>query len=258
MLIFVSGVFLGQEAAQGQVYQQMEGFVGADTALQLQDIIRNASLTNKGTFAAIIGGVFLIVGATTVFAEIQDSINMIWDVKAKPKKGLLKLIKTRVLSFSMIVSLGFLLLVSLAISTVLDAINSRLIAYFPDVTVVVFYILNMVITIVVITTIFAVIYKVLPDGKIRWKDIWRGAVFTAILFILGKLGISLYISKANIGSTYGAAGSLVILLLWVYYSTIILYIGAAFTKSYAVRYGRGIKPAKYAVEVKTIAIEKDP
>lgn len=255
LIISLSGIFLGKEAVEGQVYTQLEGFLGNDTASQLQEIIKKATLSGKGTMAAVVGGVTLLIGATTVFAEIQDSINTIWGLKPKPKKGWVKMLQNRFLSFSVIVSLGFLLLVSLAVTSVIDLLSDRLQAAFPDITVVIFYILNQLITLTIITLIFGVIFKVLPDAKIKWRDIFWGAVVTALLFMLGKFGISFYISKSDVGSTYGAAGSLVVLLLWAYYSAIILYFGAEFTKAYAVRYGSEIHPNDYAVTMKEVVVE---
>jgi membrane protein len=208
MIISLAGLFLGREAVEGKIYGQLAGFVGADTAAQLQEIIKNASLAGKSKIAAIIGGITLLIGATTVFAEIQDSINTIWRLKPKPKKGWLKMIQNRFLSFSVIASLGFLLLVSLGITALVEGLSERLRASFPEVTVVVFYIINLVLTLIVVTSIFAVIFKVLPDADIKWKDVWAGAIATALLFILGKFAISFYISKSEVGSTYGAAGSL--------------------------------------------------
>lgn len=255
MLISLCGLFLDREAVEGEVFSVLQGFVGNDTAMQLQEIIKNASLTGKSTVAAIIGGIMLLIGATTVFAEIQDSINTIWGLKAKPKRGWLKILKNRFLSFSVIISLGFLLLVSLGISGVIEGISVRLQARYPDVTVVVFYIINLILTFVISGIIFAVIFKVLPDAKIRWRDVFAGALVTTLLFMLGKFGISLYISQTNVGSTYGAAGSLVVLIVWIYYSSIILYLGAEFTKAYAVAYGADIHPSDYAVTTKEVEVE---
>jgi len=255
VIISLCGLFLGREAIEGKVYSTLTGFVGSDTAAQLQEIIKNASIAGKSKIAAIIGTITLIVGATTVFAEIQDSINGIWGLKPKPKRGWLKMLQNRFLSFSVIISLGFLLLVSLGVTTIIDGFSERLRAHFPEVTVVVFYIVNLVITLAVTGLIFGVIFKVLPDAEIRWKDVAAGAIATAILFMLGKFGISFYISKSNVGSTYGTAGSLVVLLLWVYYSSIILYFGAEFTKAYAVEYGSEIHPNHYAVTTKVVEVE---
>lgn len=255
VIISLCSIILGREAIEGQIYTQLESFVGSDTAAQLQQIIRNASLQGKSTLAAILGGIILLIGATTVFAEIQDSINMIWGLKPKPKRGWLKMLQNRLLSFSVIISLGFLLLVSLAISGIIDAFSRRLAEAYPDVTVIVFYIINILLTFFITTVIFGVIFKVLPDAQIKWKDVRAGAITTAVLFMLGKFAISFYIGKSNIGSTYGTAGSLVVLLLWVYYSSIILYFGAEFTKAYAVQYGEPIHPNSYAVTTKQVEVE---
>ncbi len=257
VIISLCGIFLGQEAAQGQVYNQLAGFLGKETALSLQEMIQKAAIGNKGTIAFIIGAVTLLVGATTVFADIQDSINMIWGLKPKPKRGWLKILQNRFLSFSVIISLGFLLLVSLGVTSVLDGFSERLQARFNDVSVVVFYILNQIVTLAVISTIFGVIFKVLPDAIIKWRDVALGAMVTAVLFMLGKFGISFYIGSSDVGSTYGAAGSLIVILLWTYYSSIILYFGAEFTKAYAVKYGSEIHPAHYAVTTKEVEIETE-
>jgi membrane protein len=246
VIIFLCSMILHREAVEGTVYSHIRGFIGSDAAKQIQDIIKNASVTGKGGFAATIGIITLLIGATTVFGEIQDSINGIWGLKPKPKAGWFKLVKDRLLSFGLIATLGFLLLVSLGATAVVEAIGNRLKNAFPNVTVVIFYIINLVLTIGVTTALFAVIFKVLPDAKIKWKDIWPGAIATSILFLLGKFAISFYISKSNVGSTYGAAGSLVILLVWVYYSSIILYFGAEFTKTYALKKGARIVPTEYA------------
>ena len=255
VIISLCGIFLGREAVEGKIYNQLSGFVGADTAAQMQEIIKNASLAGKSKLAAIVGGITLLVGSTTVFAEIQDSINGIWGLKPKPKKGWLKLIKNRFLSFSVIVGLGFLLLVSLGLSSIIDLFSQYLSNRFPQVTLVVFYLINVLITLAITSLIFGVIFKVLPDATIRSKDVVAGALATGVLFMLGKFGISFYISKSNVGSTYGAAGSLVVLLLWVYYSSLILYFGAEFTKAYAVKYGAAIHPNQYAVTTKIIEVE---
>jgi len=255
LIISLCGLFFGREAVEGKIYGQLAGFVGSDTAAQLQGIIKNAAITGKSHVAVIIGAITLLVSATTVFAEIQESINMIWGLKPKPKRGWLKFIQNRFLSFSVIASLGFLLLVSLAITAIIDGFSARLRASFPEVTVVIFYIINVAITLAVISTIFAVIFKVLPDAKIKWKDVIAGAIATTLLFMLGKFAISFYISKSNVGSTYGTAGSLVVLLLWIYYSSFILYFGAEFTKAYAIKYGSEIHPTEYAVTTKTVEVE---
>jgi membrane protein len=255
VIIYLASFFYGRESIEGEIYGQLNGFIGSDAAAQVQEIIKNATITGSG-IAAIIGVVTLLIGATGVFAEIQDSINTIWGLKPKPKLGLAKLIQSRLLSFGLIGSLGFLLLVSLAATAVVEGIGARLKAMFPDVGVVLFYIVNLLLTLGVVTVLFAVIFKVLPDAKIKFKDVWPGAIATSLLFLLGKFAISFYISQSNIGSTYGTAGSLVVLLVWIYYSSIILYFGAVFTKEYAVQYGAEIRPNHYAVVVKDVQVEQ--
>ncbi|MEO6490773.1 MAG: YihY/virulence factor BrkB family protein [Ferruginibacter sp.] len=255
VIISLAGLLLGKEAATGKIYSVLQGFLGNDTAAQLQEIITKASISNTTSIAAVISIITLLIGATTVFAEIQDSINGLWGLKAKPKRGWLKMLQNRFLSFSVIVSLSFILLISLGITGAIEGLSERLKRIFPDTAVVLFYILNLVLTLVISMVIFAVIFKVLPDAKIKWRDVLSGAFMTAILFIAGKFGISLYISQTKVGSTYGAAGSLVILLVWVYYSSIILYLGASFTKVYAVKYGSEIRPNSYAVTTKQVEVE---
>ena len=249
-------MFFGRDAVEGRIFSQLEGFVGHDTAVQLQSIIQHAAISGKSTFATILGVILLIVGASSVFAEMQESINMIWGVKPKPKSGLKAFLKNRLLSFSIIVSLSFLLLVSLGIATIVEIFGSHLKSIFPGLSVFVIYTVNLVITLSITLFIFAVIFKILPDANFRWKDVMTGALATTLLFLVGKFGISFYISKSSIGSTYGGAGSLIVLLLWVYYSAMILYFGAEFTKFYAIRFGDEIKPAEYAVTVRQIEEEK--
>lgn len=255
VIVSVCSIFFGREAIEGTIYGQIESFVGHDAAIQLQEIIKNAAIGGKGKVAAIIGIATLLIGATSMFAEMQDSINMIWGLKPKPKAAWLILIRNRLLSFGVIASLGFLLLVSLGISGLIEALSNRLRDHFAGITVVAFYIINLIITFGVISSLFAVIFRVLPDAKIKWKDVMAGAIATAFLFMIGKFAISFYVSKSNVGSTYGTAGSLVILLVWIYYSSIILYFGAEFTKAYAVKYGSRIIPNEYTVTAKTVEIE---
>ena len=230
--------------------------LGEKAALQIQEIISNATISGRN-FTALIGFVTLLVAATSVFAGIPDSINMIWKLRVKPERGWKAIVRSRLLSFSLIVSLGFLLLVSLIINSLLEGLMERIEILFPNFKVAVLYIINLVITFLVTTSLFAIIFKVLPDAIIQWKDVITGAMFTAILFMMGKFGITLYIRNSNIGSSYGTAGSLVILLLWVYYSSIILYFGAEFTKSFAVKFGAKIKPNQYAVTYHLVSIETE-
>lgn len=247
VVISLSGWFYGQEAVQGKLYGQIRGLIGSEAAVQVQEIIKNIQHSGGGLIGTIVGAVVLFLGATGIFTEIQDSINWIWSLRAKPKRGLVKLVINRMLSFSLVVSLGFLLLVSLVASALMDLLNERLTRMFPDTMVVLIYIVNLCLVFVVISVLFAVIFKVLPDGKIKWKDAFIGSSFTAVLFLIGKSAIGLYLGNSSLGATYGAAASVVIILTWVYYTSIILYFGAEFTKIYALEYGGGIVPNNTAV-----------
>lgn len=249
ILISAASIFYGKEAIQNKVFEEINGFVGNEAALQIQETIKQITLTQDSTFAIIIGLITLFIGATGVFIEIQDSINQIWRVKAKPKKGWKKMIVNRVLSFSMIISLGFLLIVSLVINGLILALSERLSRYFPETTIWAVGIINMGITFFVIAALFGIIFKYLPDVKISWKDVRVGAIFTAVLFTIGRFLIGLYIEKVGPGSAYGAAGSLIVILVWVYYTSAILYFGAEFTQVYAECYGGKIRPAPYAVHI---------
>ncbi|MCY7349248.1 MAG: YihY/virulence factor BrkB family protein [Cytophagaceae bacterium] len=258
IIISLCGLFFGREAVQGQIYGQIRGLVGESSAVQIQELIKNAELSNQSGFAAVIGVVILLIGATGVFAEIQDSINSIWSLKAKPKKSWLKYLINRLLSFSMIVSIGFLLLVSLVVSTALDFSSDYLQRYFSDAAVYLFYVINYVVVLAIISLLFAIIFKVLPDGYLRWRDALIGAAFTAVLFVVGKLLIGLYLGSSGVSSTYGAAGSIILILLWVYYTAAILYFGAEFTKVYAEKFGTKIVPKAHAVRVEKREIEQQP
>ena len=247
IVISLAGFFFGREAAEGRIYEQINGLVGSEAALQIQEIIKNIQQSESSTTGAIIGSIILLIGATGVFTEMQDSINYIWSVKAKPKKSWLKYLTDRLISFSLVVGLGFLLLVSLVINAVLNAVSERLTRLFPNSDIDLFNSLNMVILVVSITGLFAIIFKMLPDATISWKDALIGSVLTAALFLLGKLLIRYYLGRANLDLTYGTAASIVILLVWVYYSALILYFGAEFTKMYALQAGEGIRPKETAV-----------
>ena len=255
VIISLLDVFYGKNAIEGTIFEHIRGFIGVDAALQIQQVIKNAAISRDITWASVVGICALIFAATGVFAEIQDSINYIWRLKAKPKKGWLKLVLNRVLSFSMVVSIGFILLVSLVVNSLLDVLGQQFLRFFPEIAVYVAYGINIFITFITISFLFAVIFKVLPDARIHWRDVIIGSVTTAILFMVGKFGIGYYLGKTHISSTYGAAGSVVIILLWVYYSSMILYFGASFTRAYAIRTGRNIFPNDYAVWIQEIELE---
>lgn len=257
LMISLAGFFFGREAIQGQVFNEINGLIGNSAAAQIQDIIKNMELSGKTNTALVIGIITLFVGATSVFAEIQDSINIIWKVKAKPKRGWLKIIQDRLLSSSLIIGLGFLLIVTFVINGVLLSLNQWMQSYFPYITIVLFQFINIVISFAVITTLFGVIFKVLPDAKIAWKDVTYGAFFTSCLFMIGRYFIGLYIETTNTGLAYGAAGSLIVILVWVYYTAAILFLGAEFTRVYADFKGNIIQPASYAVVIEEREKERD-
>ena len=257
IIIWISDFFYGRAAIEGTIYSQIAGFVGNDAAIQIQQTIRNATISLDGHFATIVGFATLILGATSMFSEIQDSINLIWRLKTKPRKGRgwLRLIINRLISFSLIITLGFLLLVSLLINGMMDLFSDHLRERFPDITVYLVYAFNLLLTFAITAFLFGIIFKVLPDARIKWKDTRAGAITTAILFMGGKSLIGYYLGHNRLSSAYGAAGSVIVILLWVYYSSVILYTGAAFTRAFSSCRGRGIYPDKYAVWVEQVEVE---
>ncbi len=247
IIISIVGSIFGRDAVQGNVYGQLQSLVGSKAALQIQDIIANVQNSHNTTIGTIIGIIILFIGATGIFTEIQGSINFIWSVKAKPKKGWLKYLINRALSFVLVLTMGFLLVVTLISSTLLTLLGDRLEKSFPNGTVYFLSTINIVLLLVVITGLFMVIYKVLPDAIISWRDAFVGSVFTALLFLAGKYLIGIYLGKIKLDVTYGTAASVVIILTWVYYSSLILYFGAEFTRAFALESGHGIKPKSTAV-----------
>lgn len=249
VIISLIGLFMDREAITSNIYSQIQDLVGAQGAEQIINIITNIQKENVAQKFSIIGLVTLFISATAVFLEIQDSINYIWCIKAKPKKGWLRLITNRLLSFSLIIGMGFLLLVSLLANTVADVLTDRLVRLFGHGQAILFQGVGLSILFFIITLLFSIIYKVLPDAIIHWKDAFVGACFTGIMFLLGKFLIGYYLGNSRLGNTYGAAASIIIVLSWVYYSGVILYFGAEFTKVWALNRGHGIKPYRNAVFV---------
>ncbi len=246
MLIGLGGLIFGKDAIQGEIFGQISSFVGPSAAKDIQDMLKNTSLDRTNIWATIIGGALLWFTATGVFAEIQDSINFVWGLRAKPKKGLMSLIIHRLLSFSMILVLGFILLVSLVLTSLLAAFIGKLKTLFPEDIVNLFFVLNYVITFAVILTLFALLFKLLPDARLKIRDVLHGAVFTSILFIIGKFAISYYLTNFGNIKVYGPAGSVILIILWVYYSAIILYLGAEYTQVYLIQTGKKITPMEFA------------
>lgn len=257
VIISTCGIFFGADAIRGEIFGQINKFVGNDAAIQIQDTLKNVTLSHSNFFANLVGVVMLLIGATGVFSEMQSSINFIWRLDAKPQRRFIKFLENRIMSFSMVGCLGFLLLVSLMVNTVFDVISKRMIAHFPHVTTYFLY-LNHIVLFILVTLLFTLIFKTLPDGKISWKDTIIGASVTSLLFMIGKFAISAYLGHSSLASIYGAAGSLIVILVWVYYSANILYFGAELTKVYAHAHGEKIIPNVYAVEIEAVKIEIEP
>jgi membrane protein len=247
--VAIAGLVFGREAAQGQIFDQLRVLIGDTSAAAMQDVVQSAnSKPATGVLATIVGFVALIIGASGVFAQLQASLNAIWRVEPKPGRGLWGLVQDRVLSFGFILVVGFLLLISLILTAMIAFIGQWFGAFLPGVETLI-QILNAILSLTIITLLFAMIFKFLPDVKIAWRDVWIGALITAGLFTAGKEILGLYLGKSGVASSYGAAGSLIVLLLWVYYSAQIVFFGAEFTKAYANKHGSRVTPAENAVAI---------
>jgi membrane protein len=229
--VAMAGLFLGQEAARGQISGELGKFFGPEMAKSLEEMIEAAAKPKTGRLATIVGILTLMLGASGVFGQLKDALNTIWNVEKKPVSGIVNFIKTRFLSMAMVLGIGFLLLVSLVFDAAVSALGPWLERLIGGEALIQF--LSVVLSFAISVVLFAAIFRILPDLKIAWHDVWLGAVFTSLLFALGKWGLGVYLGKAAVGSTYGAAGSLVILLVWVYWSAQILFFGAEFTQVYA-------------------------
>jgi membrane protein len=244
--ISIAGLVFGRTAAEGQVYGQLQGLLGPDAAATIQTAIAQSESTGASTISALIGLAMLVWSASNVFSQLQDALNTIWEVQPDPNAGMTATVKRRVLSMTMVLGIGFLLLVSLVLSAGLSVVGNLVQELLPGGPFL-WQIVNFGVSFGVVTLLFAAIYKVLPDVEIAWSDVWIGAAVTALLFTIGKLLIGLYLGYATVGSTFGAAGSLLVFLVWVYYSAQILFFGAELTQVYARRYGSRITPSEGAV-----------
>ena len=244
--IAIGGLVFGEEAVRGQIVGQIQGLIGREGAAAVQAMLEGASKPSASVTATVIGSITFFLGATGSFLELQTSLNSIWRVKPKPGGNFLRmLVLQRLISFGLVVALGFLLLTSLVVSTVLSAVHTYMGNAFPGVLVL-WEALNVVVSLGVITLLFALIYKVLPDVRLAWRDVWVGALVTAGLFTIGKLLIGLYLGTTSVASTYGAAGSVVVILVWVYYSAQVILLGAEFTREYVEAFGRRPPPEHFA------------
>lgn len=248
MVIAVAGLVLGKDAAQGKIVEQLGGLLGTSSAEAIQTMLQKANHPGSGIVATIVGFVTLIIGATGVMIELQDALNTVWKVVPKPGRGIRGILRDRLLSFGIVLSFGFLLLVSLVLSAAVAVLGSWVGGLIPG-WIVIGYVLSYGISLGLVAVVLAAIFKILPDAKISWRDVWIGALVTSVMFHLGKLGISIYIGKAGVASTFGAAGSLAVLLVWIYYSSQIVLFGAEFTRVYADEYGSHVVPADNAIPV---------
>ncbi len=252
LVITIAGYFYGKEVASESILAQVSKVMGVDTAKQIQEILISVNKSKSSIWASIFGVVILLIGATGVFVELQKTLNHIWKVKVAAKTGILAILKARLFSFGLIMAIAFLLLISLVISSLLEAmsnwINFETSSFMADIL----KIINFVLSLGIISALFAMMFKILPDAKIKWKHVWLGSLVTGILFTLGQAVLAFYFGKAEPTSTYGAAGSIILILLWVSYSSMILFFGAEFTATYAHKYSGEVAPTKIA------KVESDP
>jgi membrane protein len=247
IVIWALNALFGHVAVSGELFGQIKGLLGNHTAARIQEMLKNVHASTSSSFAPFIGAIVLLIGASGVFSEIQSSINYIWGIRDKPKRGLVNFFKNWLISFSMIGSVGVLLIIGLMVNILMDALDKQLTAYFPSLTLHLFYAMNILIVFLVITVLFAMIFKILPNGKITAKTLLISSLLGSSLFMVGQLLIGLYLSSFNIASVYGVAGSVILLLIWVYYSSAILYFVAEFMKVYTEFQGQEIIPNEYSI-----------
>jgi membrane protein len=254
--VAVAGLVFGREAATRQLTAEAQGLLGPQGAEAIQTLLQNAGKTGAGIVATVVGIGTLLLGASGAFAQLQDALNTIWEVKPKPGRGIRGMLRDRFLSFSLVLAIGFLLLVSLILSAALAAVGKYLAGVLP-LSSALMQGLNFALSFAATTFLFALIFKVLPDVRIRWRDVWIGAAVTALLFSIGRFLIGLYLGRSSVSSAYGAAGSLVVVLVWVYYSAQILLLGAEFTQVYASKFGRGMTPKPNAERVEPAGARRE-
>jgi len=251
VVISIAGYFFGDDAVSGRLHSEVALAMGPDTADEIQNIVMIANKSKDSVWATLMGIVVILVGATGVFVQLQKSLNTIWEVKSsKTKSGIWSFLRSRIFSFGLIISIGFLLLISLVFSSVLSALGSWVTQQWSVSLLILFQILNIIFSLAIITVLFALMFKFLPDAKIKWRYVWIGAFFTSLLFVLGKTALGIYFGTAQPGSGYGAAGSLILILLWTSYSSMIVFYGAEFTKAYADFQNEEILPSKNSNKIK--------
>lgn len=251
LLISLTSILYKEEAVKGELNDSLKHMIGADAAVQIEKGVNYLNFSSDLTFANVVSGIVLFIGATGIFNEMQDSLNKIWGLRIKARRVWWKLLIDRLISFSLILSLGFVLLVSLALNAIVNTVGTEIGSFFGQTGGNFIMVSNTILSFVITTLLFATILKILPDARIKWKDIFVGAIVTALFFGLGKYVISLYISKSKFMSVYGTAGAILLMMVWVYYSSAIFYLGAVFTKVYATLYGHKIYPTEHSVWIKT-------
>ena len=257
IVVTMAGYFWEAKDVEGEIENQIADMLGPDAASSVETMISNASETGSSTWAAIIGIATLVFGATGVFYQLQQSLNKIWKVEVRKEEGIKKLLLDRVSSFGMILVIGFLLLIFLVLTTALSALSNYITQQLADYLIYIFYVAQFLLSYAIITLLFALIYKVLPDVHIQWRTVWIGALVTAALFVIGKFALGIYFGNSDPASAYGAAGSLILILLWVSYSCLILFFGAEFTQVFARRYGHNIVPSAYARRTASYILEHE-
>ena len=250
LIVTIMGYFFGNETVNNDLIHEISKSMGASTAAQISQILEKANESKATLWGSIVGVIILLIGATGVFVELQKTLNVIWQVKTVSQKGILPILKARLFSFGLILAIAFLLTISLVISTAIAAMSNWIKVDTSPFMISVFSIINFSLSLAVISFLFALMFKVLPDAEIKWKQVWLGSLITGILFTIGKTALAYYFGKANPASVYGAAGSVILILLWVSYSSIIMFFGAEFTYVYAKTYSGTVAPTKIAISAK--------
>lgn len=257
LVITIAGYFFGKDAVKENILTQVSITMGAETATQIKEMLTNIIRTHSTILGSILGVATILIGATGVFVELQITLNAIWQVKVVTKKGILPILKARLFSFGLILAIAFLLIISLVISTALAALSDIIKGYTSDFAIIFFNVINFIFSLAVISMLFAMMFKILPDAKIQWKHVWLGSVLTGLLFTIGKTALAYYFSKTDPAYVYGAAGSIILLLLWVSYSSMILFFGAEFTAAFAKKYSGKVPPTEIAKAATAESVNKN-
>lgn len=251
IVIQTAGVFYNKATVKGKIIEEINKILGPDSAGTIENLIKNAVLEDQTNIALLIGTGTLLYGATGLFVSLQKALNTIWGVKLKPTTGVFKMIRDRVFSLGLIIVIGFLLLISLVLTALVSSVSEWLTSNISEVFIFVIHAVNFILSLGLITVLFALIFKVLPDAIITWRTVWLGAFVTSLFFTIGKSALGIYFSTMDPGSSFGAAGSIVLILLWVSYSCLILFFGAEFTQVYATNVGKGVVPTSYAKKIES-------